>query len=177
MKLIRSIAVALFVVTPLGAQEVVKIRGTAPSFPPAGKWVGSTRPLRIEEMRGKVVIVHFWHEGSKICKLNSVVLKEWVSRYDPAALTVIGIHGPDYVNNPELPAIEKQAKQWAKAFPTVIDETDLSLKDWKVDQVPTLFLIDKKGQLRYSLEGQIVFKRMRGDLLLQAKIDELLKEK
>jgi len=177
MKLIGSIAAALFVVTPLAAQEIVKIRGAAPSLPPAGKWVGSSKPLRIEEMRGKVVIVHFWHEGSRICKLNSVVLKEWVSRYTSTGLTVIGVHGPDFENTPALPAIEKQAKDWAKVSPTVIDETDLSLNDWRVNQVPTLFLIDKKGQKRYSWEGQIVFKRNRGDLLLAAKIDELLKEK
>ncbi|MDE2779433.1 MAG: hypothetical protein OXI91_07150 [Chloroflexota bacterium] len=32
----------------------------APEFPPGLEWVNSDRPLKMEELRGKIVLLDFW---------------------------------------------------------------------------------------------------------------------
>jgi hypothetical protein len=41
---------------------MTNVRGTspAPDFPPALEWVNAERPLALDDLRGKVVLLEFW---------------------------------------------------------------------------------------------------------------------
>jgi hypothetical protein len=32
----------------------------APDFPPDGKWFNTSRPLRLADLRGRIVLLDFW---------------------------------------------------------------------------------------------------------------------
>jgi len=177
MKFVISCLMLVFALTPAMAQDLIKKRGPAPDFPTAGKWIGTTKPLTLERLRGKVVLVHFWRHGDEACESNFKVFESWLAKHAPAGLTVIGIHPPDFENNPEPAEVEKTAVKYAKVFPSLIEETDFTVKGWNVNGYPTLFLIDRRGQFRAAFEGQLIYKRFRGDLVVEKFIDELLSEK
>ncbi len=177
MQRLLTIFAMLVVAQGAPAQELVTRRGLSPELPAAAKWIGTGKPLRMEDLRGKVVIVHFWQADSGVSEANFKVYEEWLGKYLPANLKIVGVHGPDPENSLEFATIEKKAKEQEKFFPTAVDSTDLTLKAWKVERVPTMFLIDKKGNLRYSWDGQLVYRRFRGDLIIGEKIDALMREK
>lgn len=177
MRCVVSFVAALIVVAPGAAQELVTLTGYAPELPPSAKWVGSSTPLRMEDLKGKVVIVHFWRTEDEACEANFKVFEKWLATWGPKQLVIVGIHGPDLENNPEFKAIEKEALKYVKVFPTAVDELDQTTKAWKVERLPMTFLVDKRGQLRYGWEGQMSYKRIRGDLFVNAKLEQLLNEK
>ena len=174
-----AIAPLLLLTLSLSAmgQEVIVRKEIAPELPAAGKWIASDKPLRLEDMRDKVVVVHFWKTQWDPCEQNFKVFDTIAREYNPKTFQIVGIHALDLENNPEFTDIEKIALKHAKTFPTVVDDTDLNLKAWKVNTVPTTFVIDKKGKLRYAIEGQLVYRRFRGDLVLQKLVDDLMLEK
>jgi hypothetical protein len=169
----------LFIVSSAShGQKVLTKTGMAPPIPSEGKWVVEKKRPRLEDMRGSVVVVHFWVEGSDTCKNNFAVLAEWKAKYGPGGgFNVIGIHGRPIEDNPTKEDIEKTAKKMRNIFPTLIEDTEQTMKAWNVDQVPTLYVIDKKGRLRYSWEGQLNFRRLNGGDMVAAKIVELMQEK
>lgn len=40
-------------------------------------------------------------------------------------------------------------------FPILLDQDSARMKAWRVFVLPTSFLVDKQGQIRYSLSGHI----------------------
>src|SRR3712207_8874541 len=63
----------------------------APPFPRKVEWV-NVATLRMDQQRGRPVLVEFWD----FCRVNSLrtlpYLKAWHARYADAGLRVIGIH-------------------------------------------------------------------------------------
>ncbi len=67
----------------------------APPFPAKLEWVGVAM-LRMDQQRGRPVLIEFWD----FCRPNSMrtlpYLKAWNERYEEAGLRVIGIHTPGF---------------------------------------------------------------------------------
>src|SRR5918995_1384329 len=63
----------------------------APPFPRQAEWV-NVATLRMDQQRGRPVLVEFWD----FCRVNSLrtlpYLKAWHERYAEAGLRVIGVH-------------------------------------------------------------------------------------
>jgi hypothetical protein len=67
----------------------------APPFPVGAGWVNS-EPLRMDELRGRVVLLEFWD----FCRPNSLrtlpYLKAWHERYAQDGLVVVSVHCPGF---------------------------------------------------------------------------------
>jgi thiol-disulfide isomerase/thioredoxin len=67
----------------------------APPFPARGEWLNSA-PLRIDQLRGRPVLVEFWD----FCRPNSLhtlpYLKAWHERYAADGLVVVSVHSPGF---------------------------------------------------------------------------------
>src|SRR3954470_7243882 len=74
----------------------------APPFPRTAAWV-NVATLRMDQHRGKVVLLEFWD----FCRVNSLrtlpYLKAWHERYADAGLRIVGVHTGGF-----LPAREPQ---------------------------------------------------------------------
>jgi hypothetical protein len=64
---------------------------TAPPFPRNLQWA-NVATLRMDQQRGKVVLIEFWD----FCRVNSLrtlpYLKAWHERYAEAGLRIVGVH-------------------------------------------------------------------------------------
>ena len=65
---------------------------TAPALS-HGDWINSD-PLKLEDLRGRVVLVEFWTFGCINCRNTLPFVKSWHDRYREKGLTVIGVHSP-----------------------------------------------------------------------------------
>ncbi len=65
-------------------------------------WLNVDAPLRLANLRGKVVIVEMWTLGCINCQHVIPSLKEWYSKYKDQGLVIIGNHYPEFSYEADL---------------------------------------------------------------------------
>jgi thiol-disulfide isomerase/thioredoxin len=58
-------------------------------------WIDS-EPLRLENFRGKVVMLEFWTFGCWNCRNIEPYVKKWHEKYAKQGLVVIAVHSPEF---------------------------------------------------------------------------------
>ncbi len=69
--------------------------GPAPEFRGLAGWLNS-KPLTIENLRGRVVLIDFWTYSCINCLRTLPHIREWDDRYRAAGLTIVGVHTPEF---------------------------------------------------------------------------------
>src|SRR5436309_1090838 len=75
------------------------VRSTAAAPAPEltnASWLNADRPLRLAELRGRVVLLNFWVFTCGNCTRTVPSLVEYDRRYRERGLTIIGIHTPEF---------------------------------------------------------------------------------
>jgi thiol-disulfide isomerase/thioredoxin len=83
-------------VAPFGSSAEYKSSesSTAPELA-TGDWINS-EPLKLHDLRGRVVLVEFWTFGCINCRNTLPYVKSWDDRYRDKGFTVIGVHSPEF---------------------------------------------------------------------------------
>ena len=92
----------------------------APAFPARLPWV-NVAGLRMDQQRGRPVLIEFWD----FCRPNSLrtlpYLKAWHERYAEAGLRVIGVHTPGFTPSADPDAAIAAVARLGIEYPVVID--------------------------------------------------------
>ena len=155
------------------APEVAPV--TAPEFPPNTQWLQS-EPLKLADLRGRVVIVQFWTFGCINCIRNYPVYKAWQEKYAGQAVTIIGVHTPEFTNEADVTRVRAKARENGLKFPIAIDNESRIWKSWDNHAWPSIYLIDKQGRVRFNWEGELHLENAEARQFA-SRIDELLAEK
>ncbi len=147
----------------------------APEFPEGTQWVQS-EPLKLGGLRGQVVIVHFWTFGCVNCIRNYPVYRDWQEKYAGKGVTLIGVHTPEFAAEADADRVRAKARDNGLTFPIAIDNGRRIWTNWDNHYWPAIYLIDKKGQVRYRWEGELHLDTVEGRQFA-SRIDELLAEK
>lgn len=138
-------------------------------------WWNSTKPVKLGG--GKVTILHFWTFGCINCQRNQPIYKRWVSQYKDSDVQILGIHTPETEAEKKPENVEAYLKKNGIEYPSVFDLEGVNWKKWNNRFWPSVFLVDKKGRVRYLWEGELNYKGATGDKQIEARIRELLAEK
>jgi len=99
----------------------------APPFPRRLTWF-NVATLRMEQQRGRPVLVEFWD----FCRINSLrtlpYLRAWHERYEAAGLRVIGVHTGGFACSRDEAAIGAAVERLGVPYPVVCD-TQLQIWD------------------------------------------------
>ncbi len=90
---------------------------------------------------------------------------------------VIGVHTPETANEKKLDNVRKKVKTNGMKYPIAVDGSAKVWRAWDNQYWPSVYLIDKKGFVRYRWDGELNWKGTKGDAILRKKIKELLAEK
>ncbi len=147
-------------------------------------------PLRLEDLRGKVVLVRWWTDTCPYCSRSAPALNEFHARYADRGFTVIGMYHPKPIDRPITASeIRDAARERGFHFPIVIDRDWSMLRRWWLDgrqrrATSVSFLIDKRGVIRYIHPGPAYHREVvagddrpsRAFAELEQMIEELLAE-
>ena len=101
---------------------------SAPPFPRNLPWV-NVATLRMDQQRGKAVLIEFWD----FCRVNSLrtlpYLKAWHERYADAGLRIIGVHTGGFAPARVEENVRRAVQQLEIPWPVAID-TDLEV--WNI---------------------------------------------
>ena len=119
----------------------------------AGDWINS-EPLKLKDLRGRVVLVEFWTFGCINCRNTLPFIKGWHDRYRDQGLTVIGVHSPEFEEERKVENLRRQVVSLGIRYPVVSDNDYETWNAYKVEAWPTTFLLDKQGRIRWMHVGE-----------------------
>lgn len=123
-------------------------------------------PVRLEALRGKVVLVNFWASWCyPACYEEAPVLEAGWLRYRDRGLVVVGVDIQD-----KEPAARRFIEQFGLTFPNAPDPQGRVSIDWGVYGVPETFLIDRQGRVRDKMVGALT------ERYFQEKVEPVLAE-
>lgn len=150
---------------------------TAPPIQ-ASEWLNTPAPLSLEQLRGRVVVLHAFQMLCPGCVSHGIPQAVELRRmFDPAAVAVIGLHSVfEHHAVMTTDALRAFVHEYRLTFPIAIDRASkdhplpLTMRAYGMQGTPTVVLIDALGRLRARHFGQV------SDLVLGAEIGRLLAE-
>ena len=153
---------------PAGGSQL-PVLGQAPEFQDTGRWFNS-RPLTMEGLRGKVVLVDFWTYTCINCIRTLPYLRAWHDRYADKGLTIVGVHTPEFDFERDAGNVAKAVRDDKLAYPVVQDNEYGTWNAFGNQYWPAKYLIDAQGNVRFTHFGEGEYART------EAAIRDLLEE-
>lgn len=147
----------------------------APELKDITEWINSG-PLTLAGLRGKVVIVHFWTFGCGNCINNYPAYKRWLEKYNSSQVVMIGIHTPETAAEESVDKVTAKAKENNLKFAIAVDNSKANWNAWSTNVWPSVYLVDKKGKVRFWWYGELNWQQAKGEQWMTDKIDMLLRE-
>ncbi len=162
MKRIGIVAVFAVAVVISGVQLLQTASGgvlndplPAPEFTHTDRadWINSP-PLRLSDLRGKVVLVDFWAFDCWNCYRSFPWLKSLEARLEPRGLEVIGVHSPELPEEHVLARLKAKVRQFGLADPIMVDNDFSYWHAMHNRYWPAFYIIDKSGNIRAEFVGE-----------------------
>ncbi|MGI9174220.1 MAG: thioredoxin-like domain-containing protein [Rhodothermales bacterium] len=141
----------------------------APAFPPGLTWLNTAHPLRLQDLRGKFVLLDFW----TYCCINCMHILPDLERLEEKyrdELVVIGVHSAKFPNERGTESIRNAILRYGIKHPVVNDHRFEVWQQYAARAWPTLYLVDPRGYIVGKMAGEGVFEPF--DEALQRLIPE-----
>lgn len=161
---------------PFDFSKIRRAYPLAPEFSGEGATWLQEGPLRLEELRGKVVAVHFYAFQCINCKRNFPHYKAWHQDYADEGLVVVGIQTPETSAERDVQRVDAAMKNDNFKFPVLMDGKSTNWQAWGNTMWPTVYLIDKQGFIRRWWQGEMNWKGTPGEQQMRETIEQLLAE-
>jgi cytochrome c biogenesis protein CcmG/thiol:disulfide interchange protein DsbE len=132
--------------TNLPMPPATTARGVNSGTTPAGGWTQADgRRVRLEDLRGQVVVLDFWATYCPPCREEIPHLVQLQKQYGPRGLQVIGLNVGGEEDRPKVPEFVKLYNiQYQLAEP---DPETVRLFFGADDSIPQTFVLDRQGRL------------------------------
>ena len=129
-----------------------------PNFGPAPEiendiWLNSD-PLRLAELKGKVVLLEFWTFGCINCQRVTPYVREWHDKYAGDEFVVLTVHYPEFGYEEDVDNVREALEKNGIEYAVAIDNDGLTWRAYNQRYWPTRYLIDKEGNIRYKHIGE-----------------------
>lgn len=125
----------------------------APELSDRLEWINAA-PLRLEQQRGRVVLLSFWHAGSVYCQ-NQLEDLRFLQGKHADGLSVIGIHTPKFDAERDARLVLKTVNRHGVRFPVANDPAFHTWQHYGVRAWPSIALLDAKGHLVEVASGDM----------------------
>jgi thiol-disulfide isomerase/thioredoxin len=143
-------------------------RHLAPELEGGTGWLNSAGPVRLKDLRGKIVILDFW----TLCCINCIHTLPDLAKLEKKyanQLVVVGVHSAKFNNEKNSESIRKAILRYEINHPVV---NDADMKIWQtygINSWPTLVLVDPEGYLVGGASGEGLYD------IFEREIDKLIK--
>jgi thiol-disulfide isomerase/thioredoxin len=143
--------------TPLPAAPVaLQVSDEGDPFQGGVAWINVSGPIKLKDLKGKVVLVDFWTYCCINCMHILPDLEKLEEKYKNE-LVVIGVHSPKFPAEQNTKNIRDKVAEYHIHHPVVNDADQMIWNTFGANSWPTLVLIDTQGKPvgRISGEGHL----------------------
>jgi thiol-disulfide isomerase/thioredoxin len=153
-----------------GAQAAPK----APEFTHSGQaeWLNS-RPLRLSQLRGKVVLVEFWAFECVNCRRTQPWLHAIQQRYADKDFVIVSVHTPELPEERSIANVRKAVAEQRITNPVMVDDDYSYWNAMKNQYWPAFYVIDKRGRIAARAIGEMHVGQARAAELERAIEEQL----
>ena len=116
-------------------------------------WLNSA-PLRLADLRGKVVMIDFWTFGCINCQHVTPALQKWHAEYADDGLVIVGVHTPEFGYEEDVANVKAAAERMGVVWPVAIDNDKATWRAYNNAYWPAMYLVNKRGDIRYLAIGE-----------------------
>ncbi len=142
---------------PMPTDPVGAVR--APEFPADAAWLNTAAPLRLADLRGKVVLLDFW----TYCCINCLHILPELAKLEAKwaeELVVIGVHSAKFTAEGETDAIRQAILRYQITHPVLNDHDFRVWRAYGVRAWPSLALLDPEGRVIGMQSGESTFEQL-----------------
>lgn len=128
-----------------------KAQGTgyvqAPEFVGITNWLNTDKPLALQDLKGKVVLIDFWTYSCINCIRTLPYVTKWYDTYKDQGFVVIGVHTPEFAFEKETDNVAKAIKQFGIHYPVAQDNNYGTWTAYNNHYWPAHYLLNKDGAI------------------------------
>ena len=109
------------------------------------------RPIRMADLRGKVVWLNFWASWCPPCQQETPILRELDAKYRDRGLAIVGVS----VQETTPDDVEAYADRYELDYTIGFDGSGHILRTYRVFALPTQFFINTDGVIEFVLNGPV----------------------
>lgn len=136
---------------------------------PDGKGVES-KPLTMQQLRGKVVLIDFWTYTCINCIRSLPFVTSWYDKYKDQGFVVIGVHTPEFQFEHDTNNVLNAIKMFNIHYPVPQDNNYGTWNAYNNEYWPAEYLIDAKGNVRRTHFGEGEYDK--SEMAIQALLKE-----
>jgi len=135
----------------------------APELVDSGVWVDPDRKARLSDLRGKVVLLHYYAFQCHNCHANFDVYNRWHQELRDQGIVVVGVQTPETDDERDAGRVLEAARKARFEFPVLVDLKSANWEAWGTTMWPTVYVIDRRGYVRHWWMGELRWKGAQGD--------------
>jgi len=160
---------------PLDTTKLERIYPLAPELIASAHWTND-RSAELKALQGKVVLLHFYAFQCHNCVANFEHYKRWDQTLSKKGVAVLGIQTPETSAESDPVKVIAAASKEGFEFPVLIDLESKNWKAWGNTMWPTVYVIDKKGYIRFWWQGELNWQGATVDKKVEGIVEKLLNE-
>lgn len=137
----------------IGDEKMFQPRVRAPEFVGIKSWI-NTKPLKIEDLKGKVVLIDFWTYSCINCIRTLPFLKRWHDKYSEKGLVIVGVHTPEFGFEKDAANVKEAVKKAGITYPVALDSDMKTWTSYQNHYWPAKYLVDRDGFVIYVHFGE-----------------------
>ena len=114
----------------------------------------SGQQRNLDEFEGKVLLVNFWASWCRPCIEEVPGIRRLMEVMADAPFAVIGVN----VGESER-RVQATVERLRMEFPILLDKDSAAFKDWGANVLPTAYILDRNGRVRYVGRGPLEWDR------------------
>jgi thiol-disulfide isomerase/thioredoxin len=139
--------------TPEAPSVMAAAQATAPDFVGLGNWFNSA-PLKLADLRGKVVMVNFWTYGCVNCVNTLPHVTGLYAKYKDRGFVVVGIHTPEFPFERSASNVQAALKRHGIIYPVAQDNDSRTWNAYRNRYWPSQYIVDQNGKIVFQHDGE-----------------------